>query len=88
MDKQFLNSWTAIIVEVEEHITAATTINKEQEHARREITSARERLQGVHVTLHHQFLDLTESTDNLKRRFLQVREQFQSGKTSRDEDDQ
>ena len=45
-----LEQWTA--EEVKEHQAAASNINKEQEQARGEIASARETLEGVHITLH------------------------------------
>ena len=87
MEEQFTQSWTASIVqdqrtaeEVEEHIMAARIINKKQEQATREITSVCEKLEGVHVTLYHQFLELTENMEHLKHLLFWVRKQFQSAK--------
>ena len=69
MEEQFTQSWTASSVqdqrtaeEVEEHIMAARIINKKQEQATREITSAHRTLKGVHLTLHYQILELTKNT--------------------------
>ena len=45
-----------------------SSINKEQEQSRGEIASACEKLEGVNIKLHHQFLELTKDTEDLKLR--------------------
>ena len=57
---------------------SVSTIKEEQKQARGEITSACEILEGVHITLHHQFLELTKNTENLKQRFFCMHEQYHS----------
>ena len=47
--------------EVEEHLAAASNINEEQEQARGEMASMFKTLKGVHITLHYQFLELTQN---------------------------
>ena len=92
MDKQFIQDWTPSIMqdqwtaeEVEEHLTAAKTINEQQQQATREITSAHRTLKGVHLTLHYQILELTKNTENLKDRFFWICEQVQSSEVIKDE---
>ena len=63
--------------EVEEHLASAGIICKEQEQARGEITSARKTLKIGHITLHYQFLELINNTENVKEILFLMREQYQ-----------
>ena len=56
-------------------LAAASTINKEQEQARGETASAYKTLEGVHITLHYQFLEMKKHREDLKQRFFCIHEQ-------------
>ena len=75
MDKRFAQGWAAGVVqvhwmagEVEEHLAAARADNIEQKEGAEKLISARKTLKEAHGTLHYQLLELTASTEGLKRR--------------------
>ena len=64
------DQWTA--KQVYNHLVEANIIYKELKQAANDITSVREILQGLHILLHYQFLELTESTDNIGQRLCHI----------------